>query len=320
MTAMGTIDFLHLQTDDVVLVMVRNYRNIFIDTKYKQTDMSWAYSINRRKDFFALGKSIRKLDKQLQDLVEGNQFEMYGSSAGGTFVYQVIFSHPQCVGMNYLQEGAYVDKGLFEDYTLSFPQKIFDCILKIFYKHRVWASARTWRMPYFLENKRRVPVTYASTKEFFSVTKYENYVVKWPSFDIPEKYKINSNYPCFVFEASVEWNTIEKSVYMKYSSQLIKDKAETYNYVKFHPYQNKENIKEILSFFECINAKAIELPMDFPFEIYLSSYKGMKVYGFNSSLLVFARQLGHTTYSLEEKLLKSSKKYRDICIQLGRSV
>ena len=234
LTAMGTIEFLHLKTNEVMLVMVRNYRNIFIDTKFKQTDMSWAYSINRRKDFFALGKSIKKLDKQLQDLVEGDRFEMYGSSAGGTFVYQVIFSHPQCVGMNYLQEGAYVDKGLFEDYTLSFPKKIFDCILKIFYKHRVWASSRTWRMPYVLENERRVPVTFATTKVFFSVTKYENYVVNWPSFDIPEKYKIDPNCPCFVFEASVEWKTIERGVYLKYSDQLIKEKAESYNYVKFH--------------------------------------------------------------------------------------
>jgi len=81
------------------------------------------------------------------------------------------------------------------------------------------------------------------------------------------------------------------------------------NYFKFHPFQSAENREYITSLFTKRGLQFKELPMEFPFEVYLSSYKHMTVLGFKSSLLVFAKQLGHNTVSLENELLANSARY-----------
>jgi hypothetical protein len=102
---------------------------------------------------------------------------------------------------------------------------------------------------------------------------------------------------------------VEKKVYMEATKKLIQEKAESVNYIKFLPAQQHENMCLIKSFFTYANKISIELSADIPFEAYLSTYKNMKVYGFNSSLLIFAKQLHHNTFSFESELLSNSRKY-----------
>jgi hypothetical protein len=132
-------------------------------------------------------------------------------------------------------------------------------------------------------------------------------IIKWPNLEINGK--INLEYPFFIFDSSIEQEFVEKKVYMEATKKLIQEKGESFNYIKFHPAQQYENMCLIKSFFTGANKVSIELPADIPFEAYLSTYENMKVYGFNSSLLIFAKQLYHNIFSFESELLKNSKKY-----------
>jgi hypothetical protein len=51
--------------------------------------------------------------------------------------------------------------------------------------------------------------------------------------------------------------------------------------------------------------------MEIPFELLLTSHKNLCIYGFGTSLLVFAQTLGHNVTSNEMNLFVS-KKYRKI--------
>ena len=61
MTALGVIDYLHLNKDDIIFVLVRNYKNILIQGKYKEIDMSWAYSYKYFQNLLSCHKAIKKI-------------------------------------------------------------------------------------------------------------------------------------------------------------------------------------------------------------------------------------------------------------------
>ena len=311
LTAIGTINYLGLKDDEVAMVLVRNYKNSISKDSYIKLDMSWAYNISLIHNLFRYNSIIRKIDNEIAELVGNDDFLLYAPSPGGVRILQILFTNSSCVGMNYLQEGALVFGKLFERRKLPLVYQIYDIFLALFYKHRLWSSHFSWTVPDFLIKSRTTPETFAISDDIFSKSGLKCHIIKWPKYDISgTEYEINAVYPCFVFESSVEMKMVEKDIYMELVKQLILENAGSMSYVKFHPYQSDENKQIILGFFKEMGKAYIELSMGFPFEIYLSSYSHLKVCGFNSSLLVYARQLGHHTVSMEKELLKRSAKYK----------
>ncbi len=311
LTAVGTIDYLGLKEDEVVMVLVRNYKNVISKDNYKKLDMSWAYNISLMRNLFKYNSIISKVDYEIKRLVQNDKFMLYAPSPGGVRNLQIIFTNKLCVGMNYLQEGALVFGKLFERRKLPLIYRIYDVFLTLFYQHRLWSNHFSWTIPDFLIGKKTIPETFAISKDIFSKSGLKCNIIRWPKYDISgTEYEINPDNPCFVFESSVEMRVVEEDIYMNLTEQLINENAGKMSYVKFHPYQSAENKQKILGFFKKLNKQYVELSMGFPFEIYLSSYSHLKVCGFNSSLLVYARQLGHQTVSMEDELLKKSTKYK----------
>ena len=312
LSALGTIKHLNLNANSVVFVFVRNYRNSVINIPYHILDFSVEYDDCMRKPYELkkYKKMIGCIDGKVNHLCKGDEFLMYAPLPGGHRLFQIIFSNKKCIGMNYLQEGALAFDRLLVSSSLPFRYRLYDLLMKALYDHRIWASYYSWRMPDFLVNKKKKPECYAISCDIFSRLPYVNNIIKWPVFNITNsEFRIEPQYPCFIFESSIEMNVIEREIYMKYSRQLIEEKAESLNYIKFHPAQSEENKNEIRSYFKAQGLGYKELSMEVPFEMYISTYTNMKVCGFNSSLLIFAKQLGHRTYSLESELLKGSEKY-----------
>lgn len=311
LTAIGTINYLGLKDDEVVMVLVRNYRNSISKDNYVKLDMSWAYNISLIYNLFSYNSIIHRIDNEIAKLVGNDNYILYAPSPGGVRILQILFTNSLCVGMNYLQEGALVFGKLFERRKQPLVYQVYDIFLALFYKHRLWSSHFSWTVPDFLINSKTTPETFAISKDIFSKSGLKCNIIKWPKYDISgTEYEINEDYPCFVFESSVEMKMVERDIYMELVKQLVLENAGSMSYVKFHPYQSGENKQIILGLFKKMNKPYIELSMGFPFEIYLSSYSHLKVCGFNSSLLVYARQLGHQTISKEKELLQRSSKYR----------
>lgn len=313
LSALGTITYLNLNANNVVFVYVRNYKNYLIDLPYHSLNLSVEYDSCMSKPY-QLRKyknMIRFVDEKINNLCKDEEFLMYAPSPGGHRLFQIILSNSKCIGMNYLQEGALIFDRLLLHSSLPWKYQLYDSVLNFLYQHRIWASYYSWQMPDFLVDKKKTPESFAISIDIFSKLPYTNNVIKWPVFSITNpEFQIDSQYPCFIFESSIEMKVIEREIYMKYSQLLIEEKAEMLNYIKFHPAQSEENKNEIRSYFKKQNLEYKELSMEIPFEMYISTYANMKVYGFNSSLLIFAKQLGHQTYSLESELLKRSEKYK----------
>ncbi len=311
LTALGAISKMDLAPENICMIYVRNYKNSFIKNQYKILDLHWAYYLSFKSYLLPPFVLINRIDRLVEDLVEGNPYFFYAPNPGGLRLLQVLSTHPLCKKINYVQEGALVFDQLLIEKPLPIKYKIWDFVLSIFFKHRIWASHYSWRMPSFLMNRMPTPECFSISEDIFNKLGYPIHLVEWPKLEVDNtKFRINPNYPCFILESSVEMGVVEKEVYFNGIRKLIKEKAEGHNYVKFHPNQSPDNIKEILELFNDNNCEVERLHDDFPFELYLSSYKHLKVYGFNSSLLVFARQIGDTTYSLENYLLENSVRYR----------
>ena len=313
LTVCGILNQLSLSTEDVAIVYIRNYRNKIIQLPYKSLDLSWALMYPSVKKMYLFKNYIKKIDGLISNLVSGDRYVMYASFPGNTRLFQVICSNNNCVGFNYIQEGALVFKKMFDNNRLPLIYLLFDYFIRAFTFNRMWCSHCKWTVPYFkLKKLKKLPECYALDNELFKYSGYKTNIIKWPSMDIDKtNYKIIPKRPCFIFESSVEMEVVELDVYMECVEKLIEKKGEHSNYVKFHPFQSENNKKYILNLFASRGLEVEELSMEVPFEFYLSSYKGLKVYGFKSSLVVFAEQLGHVTYSMEDELLSKSAIYRE---------
>lgn len=308
LTALGTINLLNISSDNIIFIYARNYKNSVVDIPYRIVNMT---NENRKGAYmsvlhiFSYKKLINEVDQKIRRLIN-DEYVLYAPHAGSHF-FQILLTNPMCVQFNFIQEGALAFDELLSNKisVKSVGYAILNSVLYLFYKNRVWANFR-WILKESIL-KKYASQSFAISPDIFEILPYTKKNVKWPSIQPPMD--INPNYPCFVFEASVEMNVIERSVYFDCIKELLEIMSEAHNYAKFHPGQSVENKNAIKKLF--INAgKSIEiLPDDIPFELYLSSYSHLKVYGFYSSLLIYAKQLGHTTFSLENRLKQKSSRY-----------
>ncbi len=307
LTAMGTINYLNLKEEEVSIAWSRNYKNILYNSDCVTEDLSWATEYPILRKLFNHRKDIIKIDRQIDILTKGDDYILYAPHPSET-LFALLLTNSHCVGFNYLQEGALIMKGLFQKRKKSFEYCMYDYIVKYFYGGRLYGARNTWDIPSFKE-LRKTPECFAISDDIFDGSNYKTNIIKWPSYNIPDKYSIDPSYPCFITESFIEKDVVEKEVYLNLYKELIETKGKEYNYIKFHPAQWEETKKEITQLFENAGKKVKELPANFPFEVYLSSYKNMTVCGFRSSLVVFAGQLGHDSYSLEKELRIQSAKY-----------
>ena len=311
LSSIGTINYLGIKHEDIRIAFIRNYKNTLYQFKSPTINLSWAFEYPIYSNFFKYKGFIKRIDNILRDFIGDENFIMCASFPGNILLYQIIFSNRNCVGFKYIQEGALPFDNVYRN-KLPILYRLYGNFLRFWFKDRLWSSHGLWTVPTFLKGKLQYPTEcYAIDEDFFKNLDCKLNLIKWPSIDMKKtKYGINPEYPCFVLESSVEMGVVEKEVYLGCVNEMILQKAEQNNYIKFHPYQSDDNKRLIVDMFKKKRCNVELLSMEVPFEFYLSSYQSLKVYGFKSSLLVFAQNLGHQTYSMEDELLKRSKTYR----------
>lgn len=307
-TALGTIAKKNLPQKEVRMIYVRNYRNALAKKDVVAADFSDVFSYPFFKNLSRFNKYIKGIDERVNKLVDDDNFLLYIPHLSYR-LFQIIYTNKHCVGMNYIQEGALVFDKLLTKKPQPLLFRIYDKLLNMCFGGRLWACHYTWTIP---DNKLKgeEPESFALTDNFFKALPYKRNLITWPQFDIKgTEYEINPEYPCFIFESSVEMGVVEYNVYMKYSEELIKEVGKEMNYVKFHPFQSEENKKYLVSLFQKYGKEVKQLSMEIPFETYLSTYKNLTLAGFKSSILIFGEQMGHKVISREDGLLRESSKY-----------
>lgn len=312
LTAIGVISRLHLDADNIIFVYFRNYNNSIVPVSYPIIRLDEEYDIANHLSAFKYcqwKELIKRIDSVINTKIK-DEYILYTSHAGSHF-FQTFITHPNCSQFNYIQEGALAFDNLLSD-RISFKSLVYDLFNIIIFPlnhKRIWCSYK-WTLNKDVAIAKKTPVCFAISEKIFEKLLYTTIIVEWPKVD-PE-YLIDNRFPIFVFESAVEQGLVEKDKYLLCIRQLIETKAAQKNYLKFHPYQSTTNRKDIVDLFREYNLGVEILPDSIPFELFLTFYSNLKVVGFRSSLLVYAQQLGHKTFSKEFDLRKMSRKYRAI--------
>lgn len=312
LTALGVIEKLNINSENVIFIYFRNYVNSVIPVNYKVICMDDEYSQMNTLSAIKFKSNRLLIDKidQIVDEEIADNFIVYGPHAGSHFIQAFITSN-KCVQFNYVQEGA-LAFGTLCSYKRSLKSILYDCVNLLVFpanRKRIWCNYR-WIVRRDVIKGKKHPKCYAISDKIFKSLPFETTIVQWPKFN--PGIDIDVSFPIFVMEASIEHNMVEKESYFFCLAKIIKENALENNYIKFHPFQSKAHRKEIVALFETNGCHVKELPDSVPFELILSSYKNLFILGFRSSLLVYAKQLGHTVVSKENDLRSLSVKYNKV--------
>lgn len=310
LTAMGIIKKLGLKDSDVFIMNFRNYKNPNLGFNYKSYNFTetveesfhifLSYS---RRNFKSNQKTREKIIGVLDTFINtiiNEEYMLYIPHLQSP-IFQILATNDKCHECFFVQEGARI----MYDYITNKNKWYFILYNKLFLRNenRMW-KAYNWfpdkNAPY------KKPITaYAFDKAYFGNMPYQTILVTWPKVNI--HIELNPQYPIFALEAAVELGQVEKSIYRNAMRKLIAECGKKHNYIKFHPQQTDETKRIFIDMFKEKGLEVEQLPMDIPFELIVSSCKGLTVCGFGSSLLFYAKAFGHTVISHEEELLVSPR-------------
>lgn len=310
LSAMGTINYLKLPSENVLMLYMRNYNNRCICHDYKVLEVS--DFMNSFDTLFSSHAEQKKCIERIDDFIECNIGEKYRLFCPhlGHGVWQAFYTHSLCMEMSYIQEGGMPYTTVYLTH-FSFKRFILFYSVKIYLR-----TNRVWRGGWYTHGtmtKQKELHSYAVNSLFFRKLPSINHIIKWPTVDVGIKIKLEST--IFIFDGFVQNHLIERDFYMKKCRELVFQCVNNYNYIKFHPAQTQEDIEMILSYFQEQKCRYELLPNDIPFEMILLSNRNLKLAGFGSSLLYFAYELGNEVISQDQWLLSSPlyKNYRKKC-------
>lgn len=300
LTALGTIQYLQLNKKDIIFIYGRNYKCYCIDNDIEQYDLSDLYYIylkNRKRN--EIHKQIEKIKIFINSTIK-IPYTLYIPHLAFYF-FQIWAMHPFCKDIKFIQEG-------ITDFCL--PNKRFHIPSKkqiftnLFLLNNTWCwETSKWNDTKKIRDK-NITETFAISDKLFSSMSCKHTIIKWPQIKLP--IKLDKSATFFVLESLVEQKYIEKEIFMDSCKRMINKYGKEKNYIKFHPYQTKNNCKAILEIFTELGKNVKELPNDIPFEIILAEGNRLKICGFTTSLIYYAALLGHEVHNCTKLLCRST--------------
>lgn len=308
LTSMGVIAYLGLNDDDVIFIYIRNYKNTITQIPYKTIDatkLALSY-IDITSNYDTI---IRTTDSFINQEI-GTRYNLYVPHFWHYF-FQVLYTHPFCRRVSYVQEGGPAYRNLYEK-QVSLLER---------FRMFIWLAVRrkrTFECKWYKRGiifKQRKLDSFAINNTYFKHLPSENHIVEWPSQKVD--IALVRNNPIFIFDGYVTNGIVEKDVYLSLCHEIVSEQASSHNYVKFHPAQTDEERKTILRYFSEIGCMAEIMSDEIPMEFIIIQFKKMKYIGFTSSLLYYAHDYGHEVISYETKLLSSSKLFSEYVRESG---
>lgn len=312
LTALGVIEKEKLSKENVIFVYSRNYKYKF-PLEYKVFD----FSKEIEDTFYILFSWSRrhfKYDKKQRDKCIGffdnfisenvpEGFYLYACQLQA-FISQIFATNSKCEECFFIQEGGRVMTPI-----LTNRIKWFCRLYNFIFLHN---EKRIWKMTNWFPNKytpyNKSITVYAFDKSYFGDIPKKTIIVKWPKLKLD--IDINPKFPIFLTEGAVELGQIDAPLYEEAMKKLVEEFAGPQNYIKFHPKNSEQARRKYLSYFRDMKVAVEELPMNIPFELLLTNFERLKLYGFGTSLLFYGKALGHNVVS-HEKYLLSSARYRN---------
>lgn len=316
LTAMGVINFLKINILDIIIVLVRNYKNKYLNEKYVIIDATSLSNeserVFNRRNFLRNPKSrfISKVDIFISSVI-GGEYNLYAPHLAHP-LWTILYTNKNCVHFSYIQEGlvpfttAYVTKTPIKGILENF---IYDWISS----GRVWFF-RPWYLKDHIIDDSKIDA-YAINDLFFKYLPVETKIVKWPLPEYEMNVHFEDQHRIFIYDAFVAHHIMESIDYIQMCKNLIDDYATSYNYLKFHPGQSKDEKEIIKSYFDEKGLAYYVLDNAIPFEYVIMAMKNLKLVGYGSTLLYLAHDYGHEVVCRDDDLLKFSRYrlYRKSC-------
>lgn len=311
LSALGTIDFLKLSHSSILFLYGRHFQSSIVKNDIKTIDISDIYfkypKLSLRCNPFQYKRYFSEIDSIINNIIK-DDYEIYLPHFG-MVIYQALMTNKKCNGINILQEGAY------SYFSRPYANPLRVRLLNLFFSSpRRWFQ-KNWNLPLSIAKRMPIHKSFAISKDFFEpLNGFEHIVIKWPHIDDDRCFLPKGSH-VFLFESAVELDQIEKDVYFAGCKKLIETCSVSNCYVKFHPNQNKNNIRTILEMFNSIHVSII--PDDVPFEITMANSSDLTLYGFTTSLLKFGELLGHNVIRKDDFLKINSRKFAYYCAAMN---
>lgn len=310
LTSMGVIGYLKLRHEDVVFLLGRKYSCIYLPKDIKCVEFVHFDDYGSKPFGRAiLKKQLLDVDKMIANGI-GEEFVFYCPHTGVNM--QAIITNNKCIGMHYIQESC------CDFYGVPFNWKsvlyLFQNIWlnnKRFYRQMDWCPT-----PNIIEKTRDTEI-FAVSQNVFKSVPFKKNIVSWPMYELT--IQLDDSYPVFVFDCAVAQKSVSLELYLKATKTIIMENAKDVSYIKFHPHQSELEREELHKIFEDLNLKYIDLPQEIPMELVLAANPNMPVVGYGSSLVYFARNLGHPV-SQRTDLLCVEKKYSYFIRQVEKNM
>ena len=306
LTAIGTIDLLKIESKDVVFFYSRGYKNDVIKHDFKVVETTELTELCRTT-MFTSRKNTKNALQMVDELVEREVGEDYILYAPHYImpICQALYTNKRCIKGAYIQEGGIPMRNLSIT-NLPKMKKLYYFLLNRVYR----GTGRIWRpSAWYVEGslkKQSVIESYAISSSFFKSIPTHNNIVKWPQ--MPHGFKFNIKFPStiFVLDGFITNGQVEPDYYMQKCNDLIGLCGnKNQNYIKFHPAQPLQERNAIIDMFKSKSLPIEEFSDSVPFELVLTSTENLNIAGFGSSLLYFARDLGHQVTCKDEWLFNS---------------
>lgn len=283
---------------------MRNYKNDIISIKWCCYDVTDYYNKIFSKSLLKHPLFRKNIISEIDEFLDKNiieSYHLYAPHFGSPF-FQILYTNKLCIDGSYIQEGGVPFKNAYITHISWYKEYFYRFINKyLISKRRFW-----YPCAWFVDNrlyKQDKIISYAISNLFFRFLPSYNKIICWPKIDL--EININNSFPIFIFDGFVGNKLFDSSFYLSICKRLIQTYSARNCYVKFHPAQSKEEKKMILLYFKEQKTTVEELSMSIPFELILSTIEHLKIIGLGSSLLFFARDLGHEVICHDRWLTES---------------
>lgn len=313
-STIGVIENEKLEKDDIILFLTRgynttlNYRSYNLNNHFQRLENINLYN------FYKGWKIIDEIDSFLEESIN-EDYTLYLPHFVHPF-FQILITSKYCVRINIIEEGSNCLSVFFYRKSNSIKFKLVDIF---FNSTKIFGNGRYDRIytsyDFLFKNNKYEPIFYSFSPNAFS--KIAKYTKKTINCNFPELYNddkiIQNNSSILVLEAIFEQGNLSENLFFNSIEAVIALIKDETIYVKFHPAQNKENISKIINLI-INNKKIIVIPNFIILEFEFMRCKDLSVFGFTSSLLLYARLYGHNVSSYSSLWDKDFryKKYRKL--------
>lgn len=302
-------EYLKIEKKDVRYVTVRNYKNIY-HPDISSLDFSHYYDqLNRAMNLKEAIAALHDIDQKVSDWTGNDDFEFITYSIRIP-LWQFIATHKKCKKIHIIEEGSQSYHKKKDSYFFNRPS--FSTQIKQFIKKILSKDSRTYqqRAPGFplfgTEPLFKNTIYYGIYDDVFPFIPQNQKVIfktlyKDPRFQTQENF---DNTTFLIFDAILveQEKLMNKEEYLHFITPFFHEIAQQKNpfYFKFHPGQDKSITQKLKKMLE-EEFYAVELNKDIPVEQIILHHHNIKIYGFFSSLLFYAKRHGHFVKSFLEK-------------------